>query len=581
MADIKAKIQIHETGNGTINHVYTSVQTNNVSELPFATDIVSWVNGLNANNKYFDGANANVLQRYKIGDSTNGYLAVKNANNEIVESYKGVMFGSTNSNNVFALTLTFVGFDIGDLKIVFDKLIGNYPTTYILKETVSGVVTTTTHTNSSVELQLTGLNGGATQIELIFSSWYKANSNVGITFIENQVISRDFAKNLIDSFEVQNQLTSSPQTADYGVLANTGSLRLLDKDNIIYNDAEKGYLQMNSFGVELYVNNRLLQKHIVIDNPYYSADKKMDIALTDKLTQLTTEIPDHQFTGSSISLYGILEYVMTYSGFAQGQVAKMFVRKYDEEDEESEEYDITTVIGDPNLENADIFEVVTMRKLFDEYLIAGSFTLKGGTLLDQLTKICQCAQVYLTTNRKGDFKFSSARTTLDILYGDIIEIPYNKQASAFSFDILTNNRYNFVETGNGISSYNNNVLEYGSNEILDTLDCNTEHERELQSTVLASDIVFDYRNGVKTGTIDIFPGNYDNYDGDTRINWSNGEMIEIGDIVYIMNKTWETSMLQPNGEPVYWRVVDRKVKYDGQIIISLTLKQVERYDDLL
>ena len=201
-------------------------------------------------------------------------------------------------------------------------------------------------------------------------------------------------------------------------------------------------------------------------------------------------------------------------------------------------------------------------------------------MLDQLNKICQCAQVYLTTNRKGDFKFSSARTTLDILLGDIIEIPYSKQASAFSFDILTNNRYNFVETGDGISSYGNNVLEYGSNEILDTLDCYTEHEQELQKTVLASDIIFDYRNGVKTGTIDIFPSDYYNYDGDQVIDWANGEMIGIGDIVYIMNKTYETSMFQPNGYPVLWRVVDRKVKYDGQIIISLTLKEVERFYDI-
>lgn len=571
MADVLAMIQIHETGNGTIEHIYTSVPTNNISELPFATDVINWVNRLNANNKHFQGANSNVLKDYTIGSNTKGFLAVKNVNNEVVDTYRGLMFGSTSSSGMFNLDLTFTGSDIGNLKIVFDKQINNYPTSYIVEETVAGTTTTNTYSNSNVELQLEGLDGRATQIKIKFSTWSLSNANVGITYIENQVITEPFAKNKIDSFTTQSQLTSSPQNADFGVLANTGNIRLLDKDNKLYNDSEKGYLQMNTFGVELYVNNRLLQKHIVNDNPYYSKDKTMDISLTDKLSKLDTQINEHTFTGNYIYLYDILKYIMNMAGYSNEEVDEMFV------DENGN--DINAVLGNPNLNN--IFEVTTLENLFKRYLVVlNSVVLKSGTLLEQLNKICQCANVYLTTDRNGKFKFSSARTTLDVILGNIIEIPYKKQASAFSFDILTNNRYNYVEMGSGEESNDKNVLHYGSNEILESLNLFTDEEQAGASEVLSSDIIFDYRNGVKTGTIDIFPSDYDNYHGDQIINWANGEMINIGDIVYVRGKTYEDSIFQPNGEFVFWRVVDRVVKYEGQIIVTLTLKQIERFEDL-
>ena len=56
MASIKAFLRINEVGNGEIESVTTSVETNNVSITPYTTDITNWFINQTTSDRDYEGA---------------------------------------------------------------------------------------------------------------------------------------------------------------------------------------------------------------------------------------------------------------------------------------------------------------------------------------------------------------------------------------------------------------------------------------------------------------------------------------------------------------------------------------------
>ena len=243
MANIKVVVKTHEEGTGLVDNIQTNIQTNNVSALKNSNDIISWVRTLDSDNLNYAGAKAIPLGLFKLNATS--FLGIKNSNDSPASTYNGIILGYTNAYNLLNLTLTLLGSNLGELKIIFDPFVDNYPTTYTISEDGG---TPTTHSNSSNVLEITDISRSSSEVVIAFTSWSKPNAMVGITFIENKVIEREFYKDSILSLETESELTSNPQTALTGVLANTGSVKLKDKNNILYHDANLGYLQMNTFG---------------------------------------------------------------------------------------------------------------------------------------------------------------------------------------------------------------------------------------------------------------------------------------------------------------------------------------------
>ena len=574
MADISAKIKIHTTGNGTIDNIETNYYTNNVSAIPFSSDIISWAKNLNNVNLYYGGLSGSdndikQLGLFKLGSTR---LGIRNADGTYSENYKGVIFGYTNASKVFALTLTFEGIDMGSLKIKFDPTINNYPTSYTVKETVGATTATYNFSNNTNIINITNLSGNATKIEMIFSSWYKANSPVAITFIENQTIDLLLNKIAINSFESENQMTSSPSEVSPSIIANTGSLNINDIDNEIYNKASLGYLKMNTFEVELYINENKIQSHIVVENPYYSADKTMQIETTNKIARLNTYIPERTFTSGS-TLYSLLVYIFTTAGFVQVEIDNMILN----DDFHSR------AIHFPSSDNdryAYIKRILTSTT-FDE-----SFVLKEGTLSEQIQKICLTLNLnfYIKdiSNDTINFAFVSNRPVINCDNSNIIVIPFRNQVTHLSYDIFVNNNYNKVQFANAQQSNNYNVLDYGINEILSEGNPYIEYNEDDEGyilEILESELLDDYSNGLKTATIDIFPNDFYYMDDNIAKDWSNGEIINVGDIVNIVGKDGEAILKKTNNEEVYWQVTGKKIRYEGQVIETLTLREVIQFEE--
>lgn len=549
MAHIEAVLKIHETGSGTLDHVYTSVTTSNASSVPYSNDIISWVKRLSVKNQDFNGAKLNQLGAFKLGSSTNGFLGIKDNQGRILNNYNGIVFGYTNNSKQFDLILTFVGTDIGNLKIVFDRLSENYPTTYTVSEDGGTAVT---HTNSSSELQVSGISGTSQRIVITFSAWSKANTMVAITFIENQVIDITLDKKWINSFTTQNQLTSQPQQALYGLVPNTGSLELKDYNNTLLNYAQIGYLKMSSFGVEIYVNHKIVEKHVVSDNPYYSSDKTMDIRLSNfGNSQRKISMENYSIQKYSTTLYQVVYEMLSRMGFPSAEIDNMF-----------SEYIVY------NYSNS--YDNITIEDYFYNMVFRENYVIKEDTMINLLNRICQATRTYIYVNNEGKMKFVAATVKRVIDDSTVIDIPYKKQASSFSYDIITNNNYDDVNIGSLSNSTNaKNVLEYGNDELLEVIEY--EPKYSTMDNFISDEILEDYENGIRTGQIDIFPSDFYNSNSNLLKDWSNGDLIEVNDIVRVLDE---------NGDSVfgYWQVVDRTVRYKGQVIETLVLREIKRIE---
>lgn len=111
------------------------------------------------------------------------------------------------------------------------------------------------------------------------------------------------------------------------------------------------------------------------------------------------------------------------------------------------------------------------------------------------------------------------------------------------------------------------IVNIVNNEILQE-NCKTNNEKI--SSIIKSNILNDYSNGISTGNVDIFCMDLYNSNGIRIKNFSNGEIINPYDIVYFDND------YNKDGEQRYWRVVGRTIKYNGYPYLSLELAEIHK-----
>ena len=88
------------------------------------------------------------------------------------------------------------------------------------------------------------------------------------------------------------------------------------------------------------------------------------------------------------------------------------------------------------------------------------------------------------------------------------------------------------------------------------------------SEVIKTNILSDYKNGISTATIDLFLGDLYDSNGQKVKDWSKGEILNIGDVIYFEDVKYA------DGSQMYWRITGRKFTYDGEPLIHLELQEV-------
>ena len=122
-----------------------------------------------------------------------------------------------------------------------------------------------------------------------------------------------------------------------------------------------------------------------------------------------------------------------------------------------------------------------------------------------------------------------------------------------------------------------NVVTIPSNEILE----NASYLNGMSmKDMIKNNILSDYQKGVRRASVTIIPKDYlsanfyQEGEGITFVNWSNGEILKIDDIICLFDKNNDFQFKDKNNNIIYFRVVDRKVRYEGQIFIDIVLEEI-------
>lgn len=125
-------------------------------------------------------------------------------------------------------------------------------------------------------------------------------------------------------------------------------------------------------------------------------------------------------------------------------------------------------------------------------------------------------------------------------------------------------QFNKSDVSESISNNPKTILKLNTNELLQST---TTIENVKMSTYIKNNVFFDYSNGVSDAKFELFCGDLYYSNGELAKDWSNGEIVEVGDIVKIPNNKMENKDL-------IFKVVGRTFKKQGVPLIDLELQEV-------
>lgn len=94
-----------------------------------------------------------------------------------------------------------------------------------------------------------------------------------------------------------------------------------------------------------------------------------------------------------------------------------------------------------------------------------------------------------------------------------------------------------------------------------------ENMLTLMADVKESFILLDYKDGISTGTITVACGDLFYRDGSIAKNWGNGEILQVGEIIFLKND------LYLNGSQRFWKITGRNVIYDSVPTLKLEVME--------
>lgn len=305
MADIRVEMEINESGDH-IDSVTSAQSVNNVSK-PLSGFSIDTQNPNN-------GFNGICIGKYRIGD-LGAFLPST--------GYDGYMFGVVDSNKLYDLTLTLDGTSLDSIKITFDNAAQQWATVAIIDGDTANPIT-----NNSIvwDIIFPTISNSHT---IKFTTWNRADYNACFTAIETLPNKMIFDKRWIKEVESLAQLTPNPSEVKFGVLANTGSLKLIDRNNKLAQYASAGYFTRNDFPISIFANGKQIQSHLATDTEYDTNARTLNIEMSNKLAKWD----DIKFSGMPLqdpmTLYDILNYICEASTVGEDAIDIGIVPNYD------------------------------------------------------------------------------------------------------------------------------------------------------------------------------------------------------------------------------------------------------------
>lgn len=101
-------------------------------------------------------------------------------------------------------------------------------------------------------------------------------------------------------------------------------------------------------------------------------------------------------------------------------------------------------------------------------------------------------------------------------------------------------------------------------------------ERKRMTEIVKDNIINDYKvGGVKTVDLNVFVTNVKNINGVTKKFVDKGDLLQINDVCRIDDLDGKSIYKDANGDPIYFKILSRTFRYEGQPTIELQLQEVK------
>ena len=109
--------------------------------------------------------------------------------------------------------------------------------------------------------------------------------------------------------------------------------------------------------------------------------------------------------------------------------------------------------------------------------------------------------------------------------------------------------------------------------LIDSLGLFNGEERPLQFWI-GSILLQCYDNGIINGELNTATGDL-KFGTSIIKNWSNGDVLQIGDIVRLDNNSGNSAIVDESGHAVYFKVTGRKFRYAGCAFVDIEFMQIK------
>ena len=479
MADVSIKIQLQDTIEDIIGGVSADKATNNVSSI------------VSKNTQKNDGTPLLSFAPGYIKFDVDGNLVNADgvAGRAILEgSYNGFVFGATNESGEYSVTLTITGSHIDSLIFYGDRLANQFPTeAYLDGDTANKIY-------SDDSIWAIVFDTSTTSHTVTFTKWNRANYNACFTHIAVLRNELWLDKAWIKNVESVSQCTGQPNEIFYGVIANSGSAEILDRNGELLDYITDGIIDNSNLPVSIWANGKQVQAHITNDSDYDTNSITLSFEMTNDFENWNSiNYSGYNYPETSKSAYEMLVAVLSDIGYSLIEIDEML--------------DKNIIVG--NLINENSTEM-SIKSYLQSIIIQYPY-LEADTVKNTIDKVCVLAQLQVYKDDDDKIKFISARpiaTSNELL--NTIVIPSKCQQSQFSENKILKNKYDAIEIDKFMVSnqvnfntivhsiYTDNPITYTENS--DDIDI-TVSEFTISSDGIVSSYVYikeNYYNSIET-----------------------------------------------------------------------------------
>ena len=498
MADVKVKIKLQDTVEDTIEKIRVDnaqnvtkldeEYVNNVSifhppklDMSMSTNVdFSKFGRLSTKN---NGVNLKSWATGKLS-LADGYVGGSNTSLGSWRGYNGYVFGAVPENKKFELTLAFFGQNIDSIIIYGDKNANQFPTKAYLDSNSTDFI------YSDDLVWAIRFDNPSKTHTITFLEWNRGNYNACITYVAVLKNELELDTPYLKNIEVLSQINSQPQEVYFGVVPNSATIEVLDRDGELYDYVRDGIIENSNLKVDVLIGSNKVQECLTIDTDYDINQSLLTFETTNSLSDWDKiQFYGLKYENARKTLLEILYIVLSKIGYTTNEVDNMLTDKI-----------YFSNISTGNRQYGNIKDYLSSIVVEVPYM-------ESSTIREAIDKICEVAQLNVYQNDNGEIKFTSSRPIKNQNEIDFIVLPAKAQTKQFSDTLINKNKINCVKINQ--SSFNFEDSQFGDTETI---------------------TFYNYENGVWADYTNALPVKYSakkytvggtdkngNYNGDERI----------------------------------------------------------------